>query len=202
MRVDSSQMNLIADALNVENNPVFSLGTTNAVGLFDDILRVLRDRPLTMDALLHASISCLMALLFEARQSGTDGRKPDFLGAPATPEFAVVLTKMRIDHRRSWKINDLAQLAGISVPHFFRRFHQATGSSPMDWLRRERVNHAKRLLTETQNLVRDIADQVGYNDPFYFSRDFKKLVGLSPRRYRDRERAMASATQQSLDRSR
>jgi AraC-like DNA-binding protein len=96
---------------------------------------------------------------------------------------------MRLDCKRAWKIEDFARLAGVSVPHFFRCFNKATGASPMDWLRRERINQAKRLLSETDELIRVIAEQVGYRDPFYFSRDFRKLVGVSPRLYRKQEQA-------------
>jgi AraC-like DNA-binding protein len=82
---------------------------------------------------------------------------------------------------------ELARLAGMSTPHFFRRFKRATGSSPIDWLRRERINQAKRHLSETADPVGEIAERVGYSDPFYFSRDFKRMTGHSPREYRSQE---------------
>ena len=58
---------------------------------------------------------------------------------------------------------------------------------PIDWLRRERVNQAKRRLTESSDAIEEIATQVGYNDRFFFSRDFNKLTGYSPREFRRRE---------------
>ena len=63
----------------------------------------------------------------------------------------------------------------------------ATGSTPLDWLRRERISEAKRRLSQSKEPIRVIAEELGYGDQFYFSRDFKKLVGLSPRHYRRQE---------------
>jgi AraC-like DNA-binding protein len=191
MRVDSPQMNRLAAALDVGGDPVFTLRCfTDAVSIYHQVFRLLRDRSLTLDATLHAAVSALIALLFEARQGGPGPGRRESRDAPTTPRLRAVLARMRADYRRAWSVKDLAELAGVSVPHFFRCFARATGSSPMDWLRRERINHAKRLLTETRDRIRDIAERVGYNDAFYFSRDFRKLVGMSPRHYRDRERAL------------
>ncbi len=77
----------------------------------------------------------------------------------------------------------------MSVTNFFRHFKAATGTSPIDWLRRERINQAKRHLLETDGSMAEIARQTGYYDQFYFSRDFKRMTGVSPSAYRQRERA-------------
>jgi AraC-like DNA-binding protein len=67
----------------------------------------------------------------------------------------------------------------------------------VDWLRRERINRAKRRLGEGEDRIRAIAAELGYGDPFYFSRDFKKLTGLSPRRYREQERILTQGRRNS-----
>lgn len=195
-RVDSPQMNPIAEALNVESNPIFKpRKTADAVAVFKSIFKLLRNRPVNMDAALHAAVISLVAVLFDARQSAASGTRDDVRGAAAAHGLDIVLSVMREEYRKKWKVKELAQLMGLSVPQFFRRFHQATGSSPIDWLRRERVNHAKRSLGETRDRIRDIAEHVGYGDPLYFSRDFKKLVGVSPLHYRRQEQANASVLQ-------
>ncbi len=85
---------------------------------------------------------------------------------------------------RHWRVKDLARLSGLSEPHFYRRFRQVTGSSPIDWLRRERINHARRRLLQSNDPIKQVAEQVGYNDAFFFSRDFKRYTGLAPSEYR------------------
>ena len=95
--------------------------------------------------------------------------------------------RMKLFYFEPHRVEDLADAAGISASHFSRLFKAAFGTSPIDWLRRERVNQAKRRLSETSDAIEQIAAQVGYNDRFFFSRDFKKLTGYSPREFRRRE---------------
>jgi AraC-like DNA-binding protein len=83
----------------------------------------------------------------------------------------------------------LAQLAGMSPTHFARVFKATFGTSPIDWLRRERISQAKRRLAETTAAIKEVAEQVGYGDRYFFSKDFRQHTGLSPRQFRQRERA-------------
>jgi len=96
---------------------------------------------------------------------------------------------MRRKFEQPWTVEELAQMTGLRASHFFSQFHRATGSSPINWLRRERINQAKRRLCETRDAIHVVAESVGYTDPLYFSRDFRKLVGISPRHYRRQEQA-------------
>jgi len=63
---------------------------------------------------------------------------------------------------------------------FFHLFRQHMGESPMLYLRRIRVNQARYLLEHTHLLVEEIAFDVGFSDPFHFSRVFRTLTGKSP----------------------
>jgi AraC-like DNA-binding protein len=66
-------------------------------------------------------------------------------------------------------------------------FKQAFGTSPIDWLRRERISQAKRRLADTLDDGKEIASQVGYAARYFFSKDFKKHTGFTPTQYRARE---------------
>jgi transcriptional regulator GlxA family with amidase domain len=149
---------------------------------FENILDLMNQRPLALDALLNASVARIVAGLFENRQAETSQGLESLRNF--APEIHNALTKMALYPHRRWRAHDLATLSGMSEAHFFRRFRQATGSSPIDFLRRERINHARRRLLQSNDLVKEIAEQVGYNDPFFFSRDFKRYTGLAPREYR------------------
>ncbi|HKD48550.1 MAG TPA: AraC family transcriptional regulator [Rhizomicrobium sp.] len=184
LRADGSQTRACAAALEAGEQPLFDLGDAkDAAAIFDRIFGLLRERPLALDASLHAAIASLIALLFEARLGQAAHPEP----AAADLKLRALIARMRRDYRRGWRVEELAALAGLSQPHFFRRFRKATGSSPLDWLRRERINEAKRRLSQSRMTIRAIAEELGYGDQFYFSRDFKKLVGLSPRHYRRQE---------------
>ena len=195
LRIDGRPSRLFAEALNVREAPLFNLAGDSR-DIFSAIFALLRERPLGIDAALHAAVTGIAARLFESRQL-VSGDAAVVAEGPADGRLREVLQHMRREYWRHWKIEELARLAHMSAPHFFRRFRKATGSSPVDWLRRERINQAKRRLSEGEARVRAIAAELGYGDPFYFSRDFKKLTGLSPRRYREQERMLTQGQRNS-----
>lgn len=90
--------------------------------------------------------------------------------------------------RRSWqqphRLAELATAAGVSVTHYSTIFRRHTGFSPIDFIIRQRVQHACRLLDTTELSVAEIAGQSGYDDPYYFTRCFRRVMGCSPRAYR------------------
>jgi signal transduction histidine kinase/AraC-like DNA-binding protein/DNA-binding LacI/PurR family transcriptional regulator len=78
----------------------------------------------------------------------------------------------------------IARSVGVSEDYLGRIFLQELGLSPMEYLNRYRIKEAKVLLIHTCDSVTDVANQVGFDDPAYFSRAFHKQVGVSPREYR------------------
>lgn len=75
---------------------------------------------------------------------------------------------------------------------FKRRFKAATGYSPVEYVQILRVEEAKQLLESTTAPVDAIAQQVGYTDPTFFRRLFKRRTGVTPARYRQRFQRVAS----------
>ena len=78
----------------------------------------------------------------------------------------------------------LAALANISPSHFFTLFKRQTGSPPIDYFIRLRMERARQLLDSTASSVKEVAAILGYNDPFYFSRLFKAVNKVAPSDYR------------------
>lgn len=81
-------------------------------------------------------------------------------------------------------IGQLSELAGVSDVYLRRLFKKQFDASPATYVIRERMHLAKSLLENEGFSVAQIALQVGYRDPLYFSRLFKKQTGLSPSEYR------------------
>ena len=81
-------------------------------------------------------------------------------------------------------LNDVAAQANLSASHFSAVFSQETKQTFKEYLTELRINKAKELLRMTTLRSADIAYQVGYNDPHYFSSVFKKNTGLSPIEFR------------------
>lgn len=78
----------------------------------------------------------------------------------------------------------LARHCGYSQRHFSRVFHAATGKSPARAIIEVRVDQARKLLATTALSISQIADSLGYSSVFYFSKQFKAIVGQSPSRHR------------------
>ena len=83
------------------------------------------------------------------------------------------------------RLEDLSRAAGMSVSHFSERFRRQTGQSPMAFFIQMRMRLACRLLDSSGKPVKTVALEIGYKDPYYFSRIFKKSMGISPDQYRD-----------------
>jgi transcriptional regulator GlxA family with amidase domain len=97
---------------------------------------------------------------------------------------AVSVETLRRDWQRVHRLDELATAARVSVTHYSALFRRHTGFAPIDFLIRLRVQHACRLLDTTKLPVGEIAERVGYRDPYYFTRCFRRVMGCAPRRYR------------------
>ncbi len=91
------------------------------------------------------------------------------------------------------QISTLAAQASVSPSHYFALFKRQTGTAPIDFFIRLRMNHARELLDSTCSSVKEIAAAMGYDDPFYFSRVFKSVHQVAPAEYR-RRNVQARAT--------
>jgi transcriptional regulator GlxA family with amidase domain len=81
-------------------------------------------------------------------------------------------------------VSQMGERSGLNPRTFARRFIAASGYPPMEYVHSLRIEEAKQIL-ETESLsVDEVSHQVGYEDPAYFRRLFKRKVGLTPARYR------------------
>lgn len=83
-------------------------------------------------------------------------------------------------------VDEVTQRSKLAERTFKRRFVAATGLTPLDYVQRLRVEDAKRRLERTDDPVDDIAWRVGYEDPAFFRRLFRRSVGMAPGAYRKR----------------
>ena len=186
IRVEGPRLDQIYKTLTASGSPVFAgVNVKKSAAIFERIFRIMRQRPMAMEAALHAEVAALLTQLFAARHSANVSTS-DKIEIPKSLQKP--LEAMRLYYEKPFRVAELARMAGMSVTNFFRHFKAATGTSPIDWLRRERVNQAKRMLIETDHSLAAIAEKTGYYDQFYFSRDFKRMTGVTPSQYRQRER--------------
>jgi len=175
IRVEGPRLDQMCTMLSASTDPVFPV--TSPEPLFHEIFGLLASDAPESAPLLHAAVARLLALICCARQ------RVD----PAVPApLRKAVERMKLFYFESHTVEQLAALAGMSPSHFSRVFKAAFGTSPIDWLRRERISQAKRRLGDTQDSVQWIAQAVGYRDRFFFSKDFKKLTGFTPTAFRTR----------------
>ena len=94
---------------------------------------------------------------------------------------------MQQHHARTLSRQEIAEMIGVSKNYLSQIFQHELGISPWEYLNRYRISQAKTLLLNTNESVTTVAAMVGFDDPAYFSRVFRKHAGASPRAYRDRQ---------------
>src|SRR5207248_6335302 len=82
----------------------------------------------------------------------------------------------------------LAKRAGFSPQHLNRLFQRTLGVTPLQYLSRLRMERAAAMLRDGRLNVRAIGKAVGFDDPYYFSRQFSEHHGMSPAQYREAQR--------------
>lgn len=80
---------------------------------------------------------------------------------------------------------EYAKMAGLSKYHFLRKFKKITGATPKAYKSEILTEKAKELIQNTDFNISEISDLLGFDDSLYFSRFFKKSVGISPNKYRN-----------------
>ena len=99
-------------------------------------------------------------------------------------EMDLAVSHFHAHYNQGINIEEYARSRGMSVSWFIRNFKEYTGTTPTQYLLSLRISNAQSLLESTSCNVTEIAEIVGYNNPLYFSRLFKKQCGVSPTEFR------------------
>ncbi|HUX22380.1 MAG TPA: helix-turn-helix domain-containing protein, partial [Spirochaetia bacterium] len=102
-----------------------------------------------------------------------------------SPVVARVKAYVEDQFRIPIRLDALAATFGINPSYLSHIFREQIGSSPMDYLSKIRIEHAKELLRRSSQTVYQIASEVGFDDAGYFGKVFKKYTGMRPSAYRD-----------------
>jgi two-component system response regulator YesN len=109
-----------------------------------------------------------------------------------TGRFPLPLVKALSFIEECWnkpiQLSDVAERSLVSTAYLSKLFSDHLDSTFVDYLTELRVTHAERLIRETRLTVKEVAHNVGYQDPNYFSKVFRKTVGISPSMYAERSR--------------
>jgi AraC-like DNA-binding protein len=95
---------------------------------------------------------------------------------------AIQNMKSNIDQKLT--VEDMARVHNLSSSHFSSLFRKGTGMSPIDYFIHLKMQKACQLLYTYDTMIKTVAMDLGYDDQYYFSRIFKKYMGMSPEQYR------------------
>ena len=87
---------------------------------------------------------------------------------------------------RRFDIHELAAHVGMQADYFSRRFRRSFGVAPKSFIMRLRIRHASGYLLASNDGIAEVAERFGYDDIFLFSRQFRQVMGQSPRVWRTR----------------
>lgn len=172
-------------ALRADESPILDVAEpTRVSGLLDLVLRRMEtDEGARSLVAAGGAAWHLLAVLVADRRAPLRGR-PD--------PIAEVQDYLRQNLAEHIGVDQLAAMAGFSVSHFSALFRKAAGFGALEYQTRLRMSLARQLLDTTDRTVTSIARQVGYGDPMYFSRQFRRIHQMSPTQYRTRSRSDAA----------
>ncbi|MGC4071039.1 MAG: helix-turn-helix domain-containing protein [Nibricoccus sp.] len=162
------------------NGGLFTLSPSTFVNLrFSQIWEYL-ERGYSLPNLVAAS-NALRTTFIALSQPATASSRHE---RTADERVASSIPWMQSHLAQSIRLEELAQLAGVSVPHYCTLFKRQTGFAPIDWLIRLRIQRACQLLDTTNEAIATIGARAGFPNPFYFTRCFRRIMGHPPRDYR------------------
>lgn len=117
--------------------------------------------------------------------SSAGGRFQPHLGGLPKHKLRRVTEFIEENLEHDLTLSEIAQIADLSPFHFARAFKQATGSTPIQFLTRRRIDLAKRLLAESELPIVEIGLRAGFKNQSHFTTLFRKITAMTPKAYRN-----------------
>lgn len=163
------------------DDPIFYSGASSTYSyLFKEMIHELQDCKIGYEDLLAMYLRQIFLLVQRTRQE----ERPT-VSTYIQEEMEFARRYFNEHYNEPISIQEYAESRNMSVCYFQRNFKQIVKHTPMQYLLTIRVNNAASLLETTDYSMAEIAAIVGYEDPLYFSRLFRKIKGVSPRDYRN-----------------
>ncbi len=166
-----------------------SIFCDSCVRAFGDELKKLSELLLQLQLEYHAKLEgwqacsdAYLTLIF-TRLRRLSTPQTQVMPHPDLAKILPALSAMEQELHADESVEYYAKLCNLSTYHFIRAFHRYAGQTPHRYLIRLRMSRACELL-ETEMQISEIARAVGYSDPVHFSKQFKQIVGQTPRDYR------------------
>jgi len=165
----------------LKQEPVFLAYDTKRIEDFDQIFSMMEN------SFEERNLEIVNIKYFEFISSFLYAQEMDPL-TPGRDKISRSIQFMKKNPGALYSVQDLAAQLNLSVTHYSRLFRAKTGSSPNQYFIEIKVQSACQYLYFTDKSIKEICRELGFEDPFYFSRVFKKLMGVSPVNYRNQHK--------------
>jgi len=159
--------------------PFLIKNNAQTISIFTKIYKALQ-LGYSIDNLLFANMCLthfLTLFIYNARHyDSVETEKPDCV------DSAILYMQQHIDENIS--LSDLSRHYNYSVSRFSNLFKHKTGYAPIDYFLQMKMQKACQQLDFTAESIKFIAFSMGFDDPYYFSKRFKTIIGVSPKKYR------------------
>src|SRR5688572_1541431 len=149
--------------------------------LLDAVVRLVRltDEPGSSNVLAPLIVK---EIIYRLLAGGQGARLAHLLPSGDTKRISRAIGHLREHFDEPLKIDDIARQLGMSISGFHHHFKSVTAMSPLQFQKQIRLQEARRLMLGEDMDAASAGFRVGYEDPSYFSRDYKKLFGSPPQR--------------------
>jgi AraC-like DNA-binding protein len=174
------------DTLAVQKHfkPFLVKNNAQTIAIFTKIYQALQ-LGYSIDNLLFANMCLthfLTLFIYNSRHYDTvESDTPDCV------DGAILYMQQHIDENIS--LNELSKHYNYSVSRFSNLFRQKTGYAPIDYFLQMKMQKACQELDFTAHSIKYIAFSMGFDDPYYFSKRFKTIIGVSPKKYRSMKKS-------------
>lgn len=134
------------------------------------------------DLLLIAGMLHVLVVILQA--AGKDNRSCPI------GDIGAAVSYMNRNYYREITLSELAGMSNLSVSSFCRKFCREFQEPPIQWLLKLRLRNSIRYLVRSDMSIHEIAKAVGFSDPFYYSRQFRKFFNCTPSVYRERNHGL------------
>jgi len=167
-----------------KTNPIIHIGQrAEVINLFSSLFKLYQ--PIPTEAEWLATVTCAQHILAHVALAS----QQDPAMSQHEAGIQAVIAHMEACLGSNLKLAHFAEYAGLSPSYLCKVFKMLTGRSPMDHFNRLKIREACSQLSTRDTTVKEVASCLGFHDTYYFSRLFKKFVGLSPDHFRQAQRA-------------
>ncbi|GGH39377.1 helix-turn-helix transcriptional regulator [Paenibacillus segetis] len=169
---------LLLNAKLAEDGPFFVGINNDIAAIFEDMMNELRDKKASYELASASLLSYLLALISRLIEQGSDVRANS-----NRAEIYDTIKYIHDNYAQEIYVTKLAEIAYLSTDRYTTLFKITTGTTPLQYINRFRLEKACELMKHTHLNIQQISNLVGFEDQLYFSRMFKKYYHVTPSEY-------------------